>query len=229
MFFLSLFAATPVSRIFWSNSAVSSFFQFPFRLLSISTIAGSWIIAYSIDVVSEEKRIFFMVLCILGWALSYLFIIRSIDYVNRPEGYYTTNEATTTVKDEYMPKWVTQKMGNRANNRIEFVSGTGSILSQPVSSQHIEFTADVKHKGVLQVNMIYYPGWGATIDNEPVSIDYTNAFGLIRFPVAAGTHHVIVEFRETVFRFICNVMSFVSLLFGLGYFFLLRKKVSLKG
>ena len=69
----------------------------------------------------------------LGVVLMFLVIILSWNYarpeslVDRGEGFYATNEATTTVKDEYMPIWVQEKPKARFEKKAMIVSGEGEI------------------------------------------------------------------------------------------------------
>ena len=59
---------------------------------------------------------------------------------------------------------------------------------------------------------MYYPGWGVTVDGNPVTFDYKNENGLMQFPLARGEHHVIASFRETITRFIADIISVISFL-----------------
>lgn len=217
LFLLSLFLASPLSQIFWSNTMVNSFIQFPFRFLGISILIGAWITGYSIEVLEGRKKNFFILLFIFFWLIILVRQERSIVFVERPDGFYNFNEATTTVQDEYMPRWVSQKRDHRANQRIEFYSGSGQIVNQPSSSQHIEFDVNIHSQSVLQINTIYYPGWGALIDGQPVPVDFQNSYGLMRISVPVGEHRIVVEFRETVIRFLCNMISVVSVLVSVWF------------
>ncbi len=62
----------------------------------------------------------------------------------------------------------------------------------------------------MQVNTVYYPGWGATLDGVQVRLDYSNMEGLMRIPVPAGEHHLIIAFRETISRFLADIVSLGS-------------------
>ena len=124
---------------------------------------------------------------------------------------YTTNEGTTTVKDEYMPRWVVRKPGVRASNRIMFYSGQGEIEEKVVTTQTIDVVVHALESSVVQINTVYYPGWGATLDNEPVSIQYKNDQGLIRISVPPGDHRLIASFRETISRFVADGVSLAFL------------------
>jgi len=58
---------------------------------------------------------------------------------------------------------------------------------------------------------MYYPGWGVTVDDQLVPIDYKNEFGLVRVIVPSGDHRVIASFRETISRFVADIFAFASI------------------
>jgi len=124
-----------------------------------------------------------------------------------PEGYYSTNEATTTVKNEYMPLWASKQMTTRANKRIEFFMGRGTIDEKYVTTQNIDVVVHAKEKSVIQINTVYYPGWGAMLDGVRATIVYENEYGLMHITVPAGDHQLYMAFRETPGRFLADVVS----------------------
>lgn len=94
----SLFFALPISDIFWRISPLPKLIQFPWRFLALTAftsavLAGKFLPRW-LAIVITAITVFF--------APSFLQINRTF----YPEGYYITNDDTTTVKNEYMPKWV---------------------------------------------------------------------------------------------------------------------------
>ncbi len=63
----------------------------------------------------------------------------------------------------------------------------------------------------LTVLTFYFPGWRATIDGQPVSIEPTSPQGLIRFAVPAGEHLVTLRFGETPVRLLGDGLSAAAL------------------
>ncbi len=215
-FFLSLFAALPVSAFLWQGITVS-LFQFPYRFLAGSLLPGAWLTAYVCSRL-EKRSLFFPaigVFIVIGIVASLPQLSRII-FVDRPDGYYTTNEATTTVANEYMPRWVRDIPINRSYERIEFYTGRGTIEKHVAKTQKILVTVHAAERSVLQINSLYYPGWGVIVDGIPVLIDYTNPRGVMQIAVPAGTHTVQAEFRETVPRFVADVVSAGAFFVWLG-------------
>jgi len=206
----SLFLSTSFSSFIWQIRLVNSLFQFPFRMLSVTIFASAWLIACCVEVF----RKYWIPIAILLIALSIIHIwvlYPPIQYEYQPDSYYRTNEATTTVKNEYMPRWVTAVPEQRASSRFEIDKGSATIVVNTMTTQYFDLSVHANETSVLQINTMYYPGWGVTVDDQLVPIDYKNEFGLIRVTVPSGDHRVIASFRETISRFVADVFAFASI------------------
>lgn len=220
----SMVMATSLTSFLWHTKLLGVLFQFPFRLLSLSLFTMAWLTALYLD--SLKKFLLpASIALILLWTLHLNSIYRGISYEYHPDTYYSTNEATTTVHDEYMPKWVTVSPINRAETRLEILKGSGNIRENQVTTENIDVVVDAKDESILQINTMYYPGWGVSVDGELATIDYKNDLGLIRVTIPAGVHHVIASFRETISRFIADMCSLViSIIFVIVSILYLKRK-----
>lgn len=210
LFILTILLVLPISAAIWQIPLLVHIIQFPYRLLSVTILMAAWLMAYAVQNVHKGMQ----------WALITLFIglsiwstmnvFQSVDYTQQPEGFYTTNEATTNVADEYMPKWVSVKPTIHAPERLLFYKGRGTIHENIVTTQTIDVEVVAAEDSVIQINTLYYPGWGATVDDTKVQIAYDNAQDVMRIAMPAGNHHLIVGFRETISRFLADCVSLVS-------------------
>ncbi|MCX6793692.1 MAG: hypothetical protein NTY06_01155, partial [Candidatus Gottesmanbacteria bacterium] len=105
IFFLSSFIVTllmvlPISGFLWGIGLLTHIFQFPYRFLSVTILIGCWLVAYVLEYQRALPRLLLITLFIALGAWSVVSSIQKIQYTDLPEGYYTTNEATTTVQDE---------------------------------------------------------------------------------------------------------------------------------
>ncbi len=207
----------PVSGPLWQVRWFARMVQFPYRFLSVSIIAGAWAAAFALQHGKTFFRIALTAVFIGIGAWNVFSTLGSVRYTFLPEGFYATNEATTTVRDEYMPKWVMRKPTARARERILFYSGQGTITPRTVNTQTIDATVVAAEASIIQINAIYYPGWGATLDDEKVRIDYSNNESVMRIPVPAGTHRLVVSFRETISRFLADALSLGSAVTYVGW------------
>jgi len=145
-------------------------------------------------------------------------------FVNRPESFYTTNEATTTVKDEYMPIWVKEKPFKRAEEKVEILAGEDKIEALFFNSKKTTFKLEGKIETEVQVNTVYFPGWQAKIDGQLAPINFQNEKGLIRLKIPSGNHQVLVVFKETPLRLVADIVSIFGLLVIIGWLVKIKKK-----
>lgn len=228
MFFVSIVFATSLSLHIWNLSFMNKLFQFPYRFLSLGFIAGPWLIAQVLKKISKKYYWRCVWLFILLWIIPAYMMLSKIEFVSRPEGYYTTNEATTTVTNEYMPRWVKETPRDRAHQRLVFYQGRGTIKDTIMSTQKIDALIFADEQSILQINSIYYPGWGIAIDDQFVAPDYQNVYGLMRIAVSPGKHSIKAEFRETIQRFLADAASVIFGFFYIAYIVWMVKKKKVK-
>jgi hypothetical protein len=214
IFLLSVSVALPISQFFWNINSFVKLFQFPYRMLSISLFAGSFLVSDALNRIHGSKRMVLMVLLCIVWVATVIYTVKNIEYTSQPEGFYTTNEATTTVANEYMPIWVHDPPKQHPPTKIEFLKGRGTFLDTQITTNKIHTTVHALENSIIQINTVYYPGWGAMLDNARAEIHYDNPKGVMQISVLSGIHDLTVGFRETVPRFTTTVISF---LFIIGY------------
>ncbi len=216
---LSIFLSISQSELIW-NFLPSSFIQFPFRLLSLTMLCISFLAACIVSVLSGKKKIitagFILVLIFIS---AWPFLIPR-DYQYHEDSFYSTNQASTTVKDEYMPKWAT-KIPLDAQKKVE-ADDKISITSLIDKGSRVSFDTSSSQESLVQINRVYFPGWEVRVDGKQVPIDY-NSNGLIRFDVPSGNHSVVSEFGETGVRLIADIVSLLGLLLILLLF--MKKKL----
>ena len=206
---VSVFLVLPQSNLIWSKLPITGLIQFPWRLLAISVFATS-ILAGKIIFLLPKFKLFAVIAAVLAViGLNYSFV--KPNFISKDDSFYSTNEATTTVRDEYMPKWVKVKPTSRADNRLEFISGGGEITNLTANSRRTTAQVRASKDSTLQFNGLYFPGWKVYTDNKEISIDYQNDYGLIRFSLPEGVQSVFVVFGETTIRLLADLLSLVSI------------------
>lgn len=212
--------ALPLSAAVWRIPILTKLVQFPYRFLIIPVVLGPWVIAQVWQQLKGWRKAALFGVFVMLWLQFILLQESSIQFVNRPIGYYTTNEGTTTVANEYMPVWVSETPKQRMADMIDVISGNVNLVTRRFSRAVISTTVIAKTEGIVQINKVYYPGWRVAIDGVPVQIDYENSFGFMRVAVPEGTHHMKAAFRETPFRLTADVISVLSVIV---YLVLVRK------
>jgi uncharacterized membrane protein YwzB len=222
---ISIFLASPISSFIW-KFLPSSFVQFPFRFLSLTIPAVAFLTACIISIFSHKIK------AALGMVILGLLIVSAIPYLfpksyqDLPDSFYSTNQDTTTVKNEYMPKWVQQVPQTMPIAKVENINGKEAVNISKASPSKTVFTVFLTSQKIIQVNTIYFPGWYAFVNGKQTEIIYNNPMGLINLRLEKGLNNVEVIFKETPLRLFSDLISVISLggLFGLV---LLRKKINL--
>lgn len=205
----SLFFAIPLSSFLWQILPVSVV-QFPFRVLSLTILAAAFLTASFLSRMPRKTSYGLgIVMLFLSLVSSAPYIIPN-EFVKRDEGFYTTNMATTTVQNEYMPKWVMTLPSQRASQKVTVQDGGISMVQQ--DAKRIHFSVDTPVKTRVFVHTMYFPGWEATVNGTSASIEYTNPQGIISLAVPQGNSTVSIVFKETLVRIISDIISVSSLI-----------------
>lgn len=206
----TLLFATKPSLPLW-GILPSSLIQFPFRFLSITILFSSFLVAaVTSALVDRTKAVVGTVFMLVALISSWPFITR-VTFTDKGEGFYATNQASTTIHNEYMPKWVKALPTERPKEKVEIVSGKGTTADLQHNHHRTEFTVNMEGGGTIRFNTIYFPGWKALMDGQQVPISFDNAKGVMEITAAKGRHSIVFSFGETVLRLASNTISLVSL------------------
>ena len=145
-------------------------------------------------------------------------------YVDRGDGFYITNQATTTSSNEFMPLWVKKMPNIPAKQKVEIISGKGEISSLVYSSKTIYFNSVSSNTLKVKINTVYYLGWQAKIDGVNSLISYDNDMGVMQINIPSGHHEVSFSFTETPLRLASDAVSIFGVLFLFGLILIRRKQ-----
>jgi len=223
--YLAIFVLmTNYASAFWQVPYVDMI-QFPWRLLSLVVLISALLCAYVVDSVKSQKIV--MILIIASSIISTITYTTPAKFVDREEGFYSTNEDTTTVRDEYLPLWVKQKPQDRANQKIK-IEGNGEIISSEIKPTNYKANIKAQRDVIVGVSTIYFPGWQASVDGQKVNVDHlNNPNGLMSFKLPEGDHKVIIKYGKTPVHLFSELISLISLTgTGIYFVYLWRKQNS---
>ncbi len=205
---IALFLNTSQSVIIW-NTLPISFIQFPFRLFAITMIFFAMVVAIVIDMIKGKKQYVVGVVLAILFIGPLFFFIRPQEYSGRDDMFYSTNDDSTTIKNEYLPTWVKERSFSKPKSEIE---GKGvTYLGEKKGTYMIDVTGDSSRN--MRFNMIYYPGWVAKADGVMIPISYNNNKGVMDVVIPRNTNQVTFMFTETPVRMISNILSIIGLIF----------------
>lgn len=220
--FISLFFVLPISSFLWRAIHIIPYFQFPYRFLSVTLLGVAGLSAIEIDVLPEKIKIFGMLLIVGIVYLSSWSLLLPKNYQYFPDTFYSTNQDSTTVKNEYMPIWVKTQPTVYTDQKIQIIKGDGIITDSQFNGTSLTANAITNTPVTAQINIIYFPGWEVVVDGKRIAISYTNDLGVMQFPMMAGTHTISAHFTETPVHLFADGITLLSIV-SLGIFFLRRR------
>jgi len=216
---ISIFLSVPVSEFVW-KTGVSAFLQFPFRILALLLVSNAFMGGYILDSLKGKTRIMVFVLLLFLTFYSAIKFLSPTEFTNIQDSVYATNPATTTVKNEYMPIWVSEFPVKQYESKVEVLDGVGVAQNLVEKSNNINFVMKNNTKTTIQLNTIYYPGWKAYVNNEEVNIKYDNPNGVMEISIPSGEQNIKFIFSETPLRIFANSVSLLAVLMLMSYPFL---------
>ena len=220
IFFLIFFLMTKFSLFFWQSLPFIDVIQFPWRLLSLIVFVSALLTAFVITA-AKGKKALLTFLIISASIISTIVYTKPSAFVDRGEGFYSTNEDSTTVQDEYLPLWVKEKSTNRAERKVEVIEGNAQITQSLTKAVDYQTTIDALTNSKIQVNTIYFPGFKVTVDGKNVPIDYQNQSGLVTFNLPQGEHTAIIKYKRSPVHLGSEIISLIALS-ATGVFFYLQ-------
>lgn len=205
----SVFLASSISSFLWNILPVS-FIQFPFRFLSLTIISTAFLGSAVIFILKDKQKIIAgTVLLTLIFFSAKQFLAPSV-FQNYPDSFYSTNQDSTTVRNEYMPKWVKKIPVKMAQSKVVNLDGEEKINIEEITANKIEFDTFLASSRTIRVNTVYFPGWNVFVNGRKSNIIYDA--GLIDFNLEKGSNRVLVKFEETPARIVADLISIILIL-----------------
>ncbi|MDZ4229063.1 MAG: hypothetical protein U1C50_02305 [Patescibacteria group bacterium] len=225
------------ARYLWQNLTLIKVIDIPWRLLAVAVFAASFLAAW---LVNEQKR--------LTWVLVFGLLAVSI-YTNRnhlrvnevtnpPETDLYTYAGTTTFLNEYRPRWRQSDKTKTLDPKVLSEAESEKINLLVNRSNLLEFTTDFSQPRLVQINLLYYPGWrffgpsGELKLGEEIKLvamtehpagfgawSFSDIEGTLQMIAPSGEQHFRFTFTETPLRQFADWVSLVSLLICLGLAF----------
>lgn len=215
---LSVFLSLEQSTVIWQSMPVA-FIQFPFRFLSLTIVAASFLAALVVSTLPKKQSFLLGGLLIALTVFSATPHLKPQEFFDKGEGFYSTNEGTTTVKNEYMPIWMKNVPTKRAEDKIIAINSTVSDVKTKTNSYEFKVhpaPPDVYNARTI-INAAYFPGWvGYLTDSEQVNLVKPSEDGALELllPILSKTESTAVRiaFTETWLRFLSDIVSLVSII-----------------
>ncbi len=214
--FFSLFLAHQRSSFIWRVLPFMSYFQFPWRFLSIAGFAFS-AVAGAFFLHSKMNKIFLCLILIFSAIYLNVSFFRTSDWFNISDeqkfsGTSWEKQLTISIFD-YLPIFAKMPPIEKAPEQPIVIFGSAEILSYQKGTDW--------QKGVIQSNsaetevrlpLFYFPGFSVFIDGKKVPISYNNELGLIDVKIPQGDHELSVKLLKTPDRWAGDLMSLLGVI-----------------
>lgn len=223
---MALFVMQPVSQFLWTTIPILRMFQFPWRLLNVTTF--SLAILGACVFISKKTPVYILAALLTATVASTAVYFRpplGMDQID--EKYYWDYPLNTTYFGETDIIWSAGPAGSYPESRFEVVGGSGKISNPVKKGTFHTFTVTAENDVQIVDRTQYFPGWRVYVEGKKTPIEFQdqNWRGLITFRVPQGTHTVRVVWEESPVRRIAEAVTLLSLitavvLYGMG----VRKK-----
>ena len=209
----AIFFMQPVSLLFWKRISFLRQFQFPWRFLAITSFSTALLsLSFEKFVHINAKNVFRIILFfVIATTAYYWYPRQGFDRVKETD--FWNYPLNTTYFGETDVIWSAGPAKTFPSSRVEFIQGSGTVTHFQKKTHVHTFAATAETDSKLVDHTQYFPGWRVYVDGQKAPIEFQdqNWRGLITFPVAAGTHDVVVRFEESPVRFIADALTIGSL------------------
>lgn len=228
---LALFMIHNKSVDVWQLIPGLSFLQFPWRFLGLAIFCFSLVAGVSVLLFKNDGWRLIIALSIIG-----LVIGLNVSFFKEGKWSYVTDQQlfsgvsyqdqiTSSYKD-YWPNYGSRIPTSPPSQTFNIIEGSGSgqLVMKNSNSASYMFIVN-SSEAVLSPSIVYFPGWSAMVNGQPVNIYPSGPYGLITVKLPAGASNLNLNFRDTWDRSLGNWLSLITLVATLVVLFVtIRKK-----
>lgn len=213
LFLISIFMMNFRSAFLWRSIPLLPYFQFPWRFLAIVTLVTPLFLISIYKFLKLKYLPFIIIVGAIGLNFNYF---KTSEYLGRGDDYYinryipvpTASEEYMKTSEEYLrlPK-DNQFRPENNYSRAYPADASASLEIKEINALDAKIKTASETEFILNYTKYNYPGWRARIDGKPATIISGQPYGQISFLVPAGEHLVEVEYRESPFRLVLDIIS----------------------
>jgi hypothetical protein len=218
---LSTLMILPISRPVWEAFDQLQRVQFPWRFLSVASVAASVIMAYSIAAIVRQSLrenrpvLLIMIGCVLILGtFSVKQVILGAAFSER--GVFNTKaESSASAKGLYhwWPIWANKDTFREQTN---VVAGDRQVSINRWDHDAREFSISAGETSAVRASILYYPWWHVKVNGKEV--ETRDLGGALAFDIGPENSDCSLSFREPAYTGISRITSLIAV-FGTLFFF----------
>jgi hypothetical protein len=224
------FAMTPGALWLWEHLSLLQKVQFPWRMLGPVSACIALVVASVANSSSRMRRggVFALTLASLI-ALNLGHVGAERYYRLAPQDWTPDQIAqrgvSVTTGEEYEPRSVLTRPGYQAD-KLRVITGDAKIFGIGRKPNSWIAHINASRESVVEVSLIAFPGWTATIDGQEVPTRVAVPTGLIQTTIPSGEHSLKLDFRRTPARFYGELISALGFVTSLAILFRTRRSLA---
>ena len=194
VFLMSIFMTHNKSTFIWERINILTFFQFPWRFLSLSVFTASILGGFVISTFKGKWKIILSVLMIiiavfLGWGYF------------RPREFYNITDS------------------DKLSGELWEIQRRGAILDYlpKTALEPREAAPNILKDSQIDIPVYYFPNWEILVNGKVYPSNHDNLLGRISINLKEGSYEVRGHFKNTSLRTFSNMLSLVSFLGFIGF------------
>ncbi len=211
---ISVVVMIDFSRPIWMLLPIIQYVQFPWRFLSVVTVAMPFLSGFVAKAYPRLATI--LALCAVLVAYGYT---KPVTYEPRNDEQYITDprllSGTNSLGDTFQTKWFSGAYSH------EFTFAGQPIEATKLTPVSFRLSLAATESGEFVAPLAYYPGWKASADGSEIATG-PNSNGLVSFVLPQDVREIRIWFGSTLWRQIAAAISSLSL-FAVVLSFILRR------
>ena len=220
IFLLSIFMTHNKSSFIWERFSILSYFQFPWRFLSLSILTASVLGGFVISAFRDKWQKYLSILIII------IIVLLNWNYF-KPREFYSISDSEKLSGDlweiqrrgailDYLPKTALEPREAAPMTPI-VISGDANVIDFKNYTNSWKFNVKVLTDSQIDIPVYYFPNWEVLVNDKVYPSNHDNLLGRISINLSVGSYEVQGRFKNTPLRTFSNMLSLVSVLGFIGF------------
>lgn len=232
------FFATDASSWLWERLTLLPFLQFPWRFLSVATVAVAFLCGGLGLFVPRSRPWGGIALAVVVLA----FVAQGLPNARHGAPPESIGEGLSPrevadwglmgIANGFAPIWANELPREPVREALSVLSGRAQWSALEESSAMRRYSVTVEVPARLRLNHHYFPGWTLEVNGLEQVFGFANPLGAMEFDLPPGDHTVLFELRDTPVRVAGGRLALASLVTlvlgtaGWAWVLLLRRRLA---